>query len=77
MTPKVIGHPLFTDGTTRPVYQDERGQFIVEDGERVDGVWLAPEELPSKSDLSRFVHFKEARRKQTRARYRRRRKRPS
>jgi hypothetical protein len=23
---------------------DERGQFIVEDGERIDGVWLTPEE---------------------------------
>jgi hypothetical protein len=38
------GHRLFTDGVTRPVYQDERGQFIEEDGERVDGVWLVPEE---------------------------------
>jgi hypothetical protein len=37
------GHRLFTDGATRPVYQDERGQFIEEDGERVDGVWLVPE----------------------------------
>ena len=27
-----------------PVYEDERGQFIEEDGERVDGVWLVPEE---------------------------------
>jgi hypothetical protein len=44
MTPKVIGHRLFTDGATRPVYEDERGQFIEEDGERVDGVWLVPEE---------------------------------
>jgi hypothetical protein len=33
---------LFTDGVTRPVYEDERGQFIVEDGERIDGTWLAP-----------------------------------
>ena len=44
MTPMVIGHRLFTDGLTRPVYEDERGQFIEEDGERVDGVWLVPEE---------------------------------
>jgi hypothetical protein len=38
MTPRVIGQRLFTDGLTRPVYEDERGQFIVEDGERIDGV---------------------------------------
>ena len=44
MTPQVIGRRLFTDGLTRPVYEDERGQFIVEDGERIDGVWLVPEE---------------------------------
>lgn len=28
--------------TTRPVFEDDRGQFIIEDGERVDGVWLLP-----------------------------------
>jgi hypothetical protein len=39
-----IGQRLFTDGVTRPVYEDDRGQFIEEDGERVDGVWLVPEE---------------------------------
>jgi hypothetical protein len=44
MTPKVIGHRLFMDGVARPVHEDERGQFIEEDGERVDGVWLVPEE---------------------------------
>jgi hypothetical protein len=44
MTPKVIGRRLFTDGVTHPVYEDERGQFIVVDGERFDGVWIVPEE---------------------------------
>jgi hypothetical protein len=29
----------FSDGVTRPV-----GQFIEDDGERIDGVWLRPEE---------------------------------
>jgi hypothetical protein len=28
MTAKVIGHQLFTDGATRPVYEDERGQEV-------------------------------------------------
>jgi hypothetical protein len=44
MSERVIGHRLFTDGLTWPVYDDERGQFIVEDGERIDGVWLVPED---------------------------------
>jgi hypothetical protein len=33
MRSRVVGHWLFTDGVTRPVYEHERGQFIVEDGE--------------------------------------------
>jgi hypothetical protein len=40
MSARTIGHRLFTDGATRSVYEDERGQFIVEGGERIDGVWL-------------------------------------
>ena len=44
MSERVSGYRLFTDGLTRPVYEDERGQFIVEDGERIDGVWLVPED---------------------------------
>ena len=44
MNARTIGRRLFTDGVPRPVHQDDRGQFIVEDGERVDGVWLVPEE---------------------------------
>ena len=44
MSERVIGYRLSTDGLTRPVYQDECGQFIVEDGERIGGVWLLPED---------------------------------
>ena len=44
MNARTIGHQLFTDGATRPVYEDERGQFIVEDGERIDGVWFVRDE---------------------------------
>jgi hypothetical protein len=43
MNARTIGHRLFTDGVTRPVNEDEHGQFIEEGGERVDGVWLVPE----------------------------------
>src|SRR5262245_42697198 len=38
-----IGHRLFTDGVTSPVYEDDRGQYVVEDGERIDGLFLVPE----------------------------------
>jgi hypothetical protein len=41
MTQEGIGHRTFTDSVPRPVYEHERSQFIVEDGERIDGVWLA------------------------------------
>ena len=44
MTARTIDHRLFTDSVPRPVYEDERGQFILEDGERIDGVWLVPDE---------------------------------
>jgi hypothetical protein len=39
-----IGERLFTDGITRPVYEDEHGQFVLEDGERIDGIWLVADE---------------------------------
>ena len=43
-TPRFVGRRLFTDGLARRVYEDERGQFILEDGERIDGVWLVSED---------------------------------
>jgi len=44
MTARPIGLRPFTDGATQPVYGDERGQFIEENGEQVDGAWMVPEE---------------------------------
>jgi len=40
------GHrpPAIHPGVPRSGYEDERGQFIEEHGERIDGVWLLPEE---------------------------------
>jgi hypothetical protein len=38
--PQFCGLPAFT----RPAFQDERGQFIKEDGERTDAVWLGTDE---------------------------------
>jgi hypothetical protein len=34
----------FTDGTLRPVYADALGQYILDDGESVYGVWWLPVE---------------------------------
>jgi hypothetical protein len=35
MNAHTIGRRLFTDGLTRPVDQDDRSQFIEDDGERI------------------------------------------
>jgi hypothetical protein len=40
----VIGHRLFVDGAVRPTYQDDRGQYVLDDGERIDGLFIVPEE---------------------------------
>jgi hypothetical protein len=36
----IIGRRQFTDGMTRDVYLDDEGQYVLDDGERVYGVWL-------------------------------------
>jgi hypothetical protein len=46
MSDQAIGHRLFVDGADRPVYRDERGQYVLADGERVHGIWLLPEDEP-------------------------------
>jgi len=45
----VIGHRLFTDGLTRPVYLDAAGQqdVVGPGGRRVPGVCVLPPEVPS------------------------------
>jgi hypothetical protein len=44
MSARVIGTRNFTDGVARPVYEDERGQYVLDDSARIDGVWLVPVE---------------------------------
>ncbi len=39
MAGQILGLVRFTDGVDRPVYQDDRGQYVVDEDERVDGVW--------------------------------------
>jgi hypothetical protein len=37
----IVGHFLYTDGVRRPVFQSAEGrQYVVNEGERIDGVWL-------------------------------------
>jgi hypothetical protein len=45
MTDPIIAYRLFTDGTTRPIYEDWHGkQYVVDDdGRHVYGVWFIPE----------------------------------
>jgi len=36
----IIGHRFFTDGTVRPVYRDDQGQYILDDGgEKMCSCW--------------------------------------
>jgi hypothetical protein len=45
MIGQVIGYREFVDGTRRPIYWDATGQYVLDDdGERVYGVWLIPDE---------------------------------
>jgi hypothetical protein len=45
--PRQRGERLFTDGTTRPVFEDPDGrQYVEDDGERVYGTWLPPADEP-------------------------------
>jgi len=40
-----IAFVRFTGGAMRPVYEDERGQFVIDnDGNRVDGMWYISRE---------------------------------
>ncbi|MBI3410369.1 MAG: hypothetical protein HY040_18675 [Planctomycetes bacterium] len=46
-TDPIIGERLFTDGVTRPVYWDSRGQYVIDgNGQKVYGVWIFPAEEP-------------------------------
>jgi hypothetical protein len=45
--PRQLGECLFTDGTTRPVFEDPDGrQYVGGDGKRVYGTWLPPADEP-------------------------------
>jgi hypothetical protein len=45
---RFIGHRLFINGSTRPVYLDAAGtQSVLVDGERVLGVRVLPPDAPS------------------------------
>ena len=46
MSEKIIGRARFVDGTTRPVYLDGERQYVLDEGERVYGWFVIPEEDP-------------------------------
>ena len=40
-----VAYTLFTDGVWRPVCEDDRGQFVIDEDEcKVRGVWYIPPE---------------------------------
>ena len=46
-TDPIIGERYYTDGATRPVYWDPRGQYIIDDdGQKAYGVWILPDQEP-------------------------------
>jgi len=43
--PPAIAYILCTDGTVRPVFEDERGQYVIDDEvTRGRGLWFIPPE---------------------------------
>ena len=45
--PRQLGECPFTDGSTRPVFEDGDGrQYVEDDGERAYGSWLPPADEP-------------------------------
>ena len=44
MSKRVIGHARFVDGTMRPVYPDGERQYVIDEGERVYGLFLIPDD---------------------------------
>ena len=43
--PPAIAYILCTDGTVRPVFEDERGQYVIDEDQcKVRGVWYIPPE---------------------------------
>ena len=52
MSARQIGERLFVDGVTRPVFEDQDGQYVVGDyGEIVNGIWLVPGEPEADTPL--------------------------
>lgn len=41
----------FTDDVMRPVFEDARGQYLLDEGEEVYGVWFIPREQADLPDI--------------------------
>ncbi len=44
MNERIIGQARFVDGTTRPVFADGERQYVIDEGQRVYGLFVLPEE---------------------------------
>jgi hypothetical protein len=46
-TDPIIAYREFTDGSMRPIYDDGRRQYVIDDeGFKVYGVWFIPKDEP-------------------------------
>ena len=45
MNDPIMGHCRFVEGAFRPVYADDEGQYLLEDGKRIDGLFLDPDQV--------------------------------
>jgi hypothetical protein len=42
---RIVGQREFTDRATRPVFQDDKGRFVLDDnGMPIRGIWILPDE---------------------------------
>ena len=57
MTLEPIVYTYFSDRANRPVFEEERGQFVLDDeGNLVDGVWYIPrDECPQLLPESQII----------------------
>lgn len=48
MADRILGNRMFIDGERRPIYEDDRGQYVLDpmDGSRTYGVYMIPEDAP-------------------------------
>ena len=51
MPDRIIAEVDFVDSARRPVYDGDHGQYVIEDGKKVYGVWFVPPEETADTPL--------------------------